>query len=189
MNKLYLSIIITLLFTFAISAQTGDVTKEPGYVDFGDFTSFETSTGVTEVILEEDLLSVLATISDEEDPNIMAILEGLKLVKANIFKVDESNQKELKSYVANIDSKLSNTKWKRIVKTRSENELANVYIKFNSDKKITGLVVTSFEKDGEAAFVNIVGSVDLATIGKLGKKFNIPHLEGLKNHKDQKDEN
>lgn len=189
MNKIFLSIIIALLFTLTVTAQSGDVTKEPGYVDFGDFTSFEKSTGVTEVILEEDLLSVLATISDEEDPNIMSVLEGLKLVKANVFKVDETNQDELKSRVANIDSKLSNTDWKRIVRTRSESELANVYIKFNTGKKITGLVVTSFEKDHEAAFVNIVGTIDLATIGKLGKKFNIPHLEGLKHHRNEKDEN
>ncbi len=189
MNKIIYSLIIGLFLSFTINAQSDDVKNEPGYVEFGDLTSFETSTGVTEVILDEDLLSVLATISDEKDPNIMSILDGLKLVKANIFKVDESNQEKLKNRVADIDSKLSNTDWKRIVRTRSASELANVYIKYNSDKKITGLVVTSFEKDGEAAFVNIVGTIDLATIGKLGKKFNIPHLEGLKHHKGNEDEN
>lgn len=189
MNKIIYSLIIGLLLSFTINAQTDDVKNEPGYVEFGDLTSFESSTSVTEVILDEELLSVLATISDEKDPNIMSILDGLKLVKANIFKIDKSNQEELKNRVADIDSKLSNTDWKRIVRTRSASELANVYIKYNSDKKITGLVVTSFEKDGEAAFVNIVGTIDLATIGKLGKKFNIPHLEGLKHHKGNEDEN
>ena len=71
---------------------------------------------------------------------------------------------------------------------RGEDEAANVYIKLNSKKQIIGLVVTSLESGGDAAFVNIVGTIDLATIGKLGKKFNIPHLEGLKHHKDKKDE-
>ncbi|MGD8306603.1 MAG: DUF4252 domain-containing protein [Ignavibacteria bacterium] len=189
MNKIIYSLIIGLFLSFTINAQTDDVKNEPGYVEFGDLTSFETSTGVTEVILDGDLLSVLATISDEEDPNIMAILEGLKLVKAHIFKVDSINHEKLRSRVANIDSKLSNTNWKRIVRTRSDKESASVYIKLSSDKKITGLVVTSFEKNGEAALINIVGKIDLATIGKLGRKFNIPHLEGIKHHKGNEDEN
>lgn len=189
MNKLFLSIAISLFFVFAINAQTENIKNEPGYVEFGDLTQFETTTGVTEVILDAELLSVLATISDDEDPNIMAILDGLKLVKAHVFEVDDSNKDEIKKRVSDIDSKLSNTSWKRIVRTRSDRELANVYIKFNSDKKITGLVVTSFEDDSDAAFVNIVGQIDLATIGKLGNKFNIPHLEGIKHREGKKDEN
>lgn len=39
-----------------------------------------------------------------------------------------------------------------------------------------GLVVTSVGDDDEAAFVNIVGTIDLATLGRLGKQFNIPQL-------------
>ena len=179
-----------LLFTFLlvnVFAQSTDVTKEPGYVNFGSLTEFENSTGVTEVILDEDLLSVLAEISTEEDPNVMEILKGLKLVRANVFEVTESNKSELEAKVNNIDSKLMNSNWKRIVKTRSDDEIANIYIKQNSNKQIVGLVVTSVGDDDEAAFVNIVGTIDLATIGKLGKQFNIPHLDGVK-HKDKEDE-
>ncbi len=53
---------------------------------------------------------------------------------------------------------------------------------------IIGLAVTTLEADGEAAFVNIVGTIELATIGKLGNKFNIPHLEGVGNHNGDRDE-
>jgi len=185
MNKLKIIIAALTILSINILAQSSDVTKEPGYVDFGDFPEFENSTKVTEVILDEDLLSVLATMSDVDDPNIMAILDGIKLVKANVYEINEGNKALLKDRINEIDSKLSNTKWKRIVKTRSDEELANVYIKLNNDKKIIGLAVTNFEKDGEAAFVNIVGNIDLSTIGKLGKKFGIPHLEGV-NHDDDK---
>ncbi|MEE9448482.1 MAG: DUF4252 domain-containing protein [Ignavibacteriaceae bacterium] len=177
-----------LLFSFALFAQSSDLKNEPGYVDFGDFSAFESSTGVTEVILEEDLLSMLAQISSEEDPNIMAILNGLKLVKAHVFEVSEENQDELKSRIDKIDSRLTGSNWKRIVRTRSAEEIANVYIKQNSSKQIVGLAVTTLESDGEAAFVNIVGTIDLATIGKLGNKFNIPHLEGVGKHNGDSDE-
>ena len=185
MNNLKIIIAALTILSINILAQSSDVTKEPGYVDFGDFSEFKNSTKVTEVILDEDLLSVLATMSDVDDPNIMAILDGIKLVKANVYEISDANKDLLKDRINEIDSKLSNTKWKRIVKTRSDEELANVYIKLNNDKKIIGLAVTNFEKDGEAAFVNIVGNIDLSTIGKLGKKFRIPHLEGV-NHDDDK---
>lgn len=180
---------IIVIFTLNLFAQTGDVTKEPGYVDFGDLTQFEKSTGVTEVTLDEDLLSTLAEISTDEDPNVMEILKGLKLVKANVFEVNESNQAELEARVNSIDSRLINSNWKRIVRTRSNDELANVYIKRNNNKEIVGLAVTTVEKNDEAAFVNIVGKINLASIGRIGKQFNIPHLNDVKHNKEKSDEN
>ncbi len=186
MKKIKLIVAAIVILSISVLAQSTDVTKEPGYVDFGDFTAFENSTKVTEVILDEDLLSVLATLSDVDEPNIMSILNGIKLVKANVYEISDENKDLLKKRINEIDSKLSNTKWKRIVKTKSEDEIANVYIKLNNDKKIVGLAVTNFEKGGEAAFVNIVGNIDLATIGKLGKKFGIPQLEGVNHDNDKK---
>ena len=129
MNLLKYLFVIYLFIIIPIHSQTSDVTNEPGYFNFGDLSSLENSTGVTEVILEEDLLSVLATISNEKDPNIMAILNGLKLVKANVYEVNEENQDEMKDRVNDIDSRLSKSNWKRIVRTRSSEEIANVYIK------------------------------------------------------------
>jgi len=184
MNKIKIIIATVALLSINVLSQSTDVTKEPGYVDFGDFTVFENSAKVTEVILDEDLLSVLATMSDENDPNIMSILNGIKLVKANVYEISDENKDLLRKRINEIDMKLTNSNWKRIVKTRSEEEMANVYIKLNNDKKIVGLAVTNFEKGGEAAFVNIVGNIDLATIGKLGKKFGIPHLGDVKHEKE-----
>ncbi len=178
MKKLFLALVVVLA-TINLMAQTSDVTKEPGYVDFGDLSFLEDGGKVTEIILDEDLLSALATISSEEDPNIMAILNGLKLVKANVFEITDDNESYLKEKVDKVDKELMNKGWKRIVKTRSDEEIANIYIKQNQDKQIIGLVVTSVGKDDEAAFVNIVGKIDLATIGKLGKKFNVPTLENV----------
>jgi hypothetical protein len=179
---------LILFLSVSLIAQT-DITKEPGYVDFGNLAEFESSTGVTEVVLDEDLLSTLAEISTDEDPNVMAILKGLKLVKANVFEISDDNKSELQAKVNSIDSKLMDSNWKRIVKTRSDEEIANVYIKQNNKKQIVGLVVTSVGDEDEAAFVNIVGTIDLATIGRLGKQFNIPHLDGVNHQKEKENEN
>ena len=42
-----------LFFTFALFAQSGDLKNEPGYIDFGDFSAFETSTGVPKLFLKK----------------------------------------------------------------------------------------------------------------------------------------
>jgi len=166
------------LYAFVINAQ--DVTKEPGYVDFGDLTKFESSMGVTEVFLEEDLLSVVADLTSESDPAVTELLKGLKLVKANVYKMDGFNA-ELDKKITEIDKKLTSANWKRIVKSKNQKENANVYIKFGTNKKdIVGLVVMAIEEDGEAAFVNIVGRIDMKAIGRLGKNLNIPNLDKIK---------
>jgi hypothetical protein len=115
----------------------------------------------------------------------MAVLNGLKLVKANVYQIGDNNSTALTEKINKLDSKLTSDKWKRIVKTRSEDELANVYIKQNGNGKIIGLVVTTFDPSGEAAFVNIVGEIDLKTIGKLGGKLNIPHLDDINDNDNQ----
>lgn len=178
--KIYLTAIISLFLIVSLTAQS-DVTKEPGYVDFGNFDAFQDADGVTEVFLEEELLSALAQISPDEDPNMMALLSDLKLVKVNVFHVNESIEGKIDARINEIDRKLSGTEWKRIVKSKEKDERANVYIKLGKNKKdVVGLVVTTMEKNGDAAFVNIVGNIDLKNIGKLGNKFDIPTLDKIK---------
>ena len=68
--------------------------------------------------------------------------------------------------------------WDRIVRMKDRDEAADVYIKTENDG-IIGLLVTAFNEDDEAAFVNIVGDINLETIGKLGDKFDIPSLDSI----------
>ncbi len=104
----------------------------------------------------------------------------MKLIKVYSFKATGYNAKEISGKIDQIDKKLSGKDWNRIVKVKSSNENTNVYIKATPDQKnIVGLVVTSLDEDGEAAFVNIVGSIDMDALGRLGNKFNIPSLENI----------
>jgi hypothetical protein len=46
--------------------------------------------------------------------------------------------------------------------------------------RIAGLVVMAVEPGDEAAFVNIVGDIDPAQIGRLGRKFDIEPLDSIR---------
>jgi len=181
--KRLLCIIPVIMFFAAISilAQNKeDYSNDPGYVDFGDLAPIMNSDNMTEVNIESYLLKMVSNMTAKDDPELSSLLQGLKLVKVYSFKVDGKSAREISGKIDQIDNKLSNKDWNRIVKVKSKGENTNVYIKTTPDQKhIVGLVVTSLEKDGEAAFVNIVGKIDMDALGRLGNKFDIPSLEKI----------
>ncbi|HSP88740.1 MAG TPA: DUF4252 domain-containing protein [Ignavibacteriaceae bacterium] len=169
--------IFAAFFTISLYSQN-DYSKEKGYFDFGDLSSFEKGEGVTEVFLESNILKLVSTITEDDEPELSAMLNGLQLVKVNVFEVSDKNESGLRTKIDDLDKKLVSQKWDRIVRTKGGEEAINVYIKTNN-KNIDGLVVTSLDKSGEAVFVNIVGTIDLKKIGKLGAKFDIPTLDKI----------
>ena len=74
-----------------------------------------------------------------------------------------------------------------MVRTKNPGEYVEVYTQFGPNETLTGLVVMSVQENKEAVFVNIVGEIDPAKLGKLSDKFNIPKLKSLeietKSHK------
>jgi Domain of unknown function (DUF4252) len=170
--------VILLLTTFTTIAQS-DYSKEPGYFDFGDLSVFEKGDGVTEVFLESNIFKMVASATEEKDPDLSSMLNGLKLVKVNVFNVNDKNVNGIRERIDEADKKLVDQKWDRIVRTKGGDEAVNVYIKTSGNNNILGLVVTTLDKHDQAVFVNIVGNIDLKKIGKLGAKFDIPSLDKI----------
>ncbi len=184
--------VIFLITVFSILAQKKDYSNEPGYVNFGSFEELQKGDEVAEIMIEEHLLKMVAKLAGKEDVEMSSLLGGLKLVKVNTFEVNENNRSRLISKIKDIDRELMNKNWDRIVRVKKKSEIANIYIKTSGDNKIEGLVVTTLGDDHEAAFVNIVGNIDLDSIGRLSEKFNIPELgklHGKKENHDKDDEN
>ncbi len=181
--------IVMLLFAFSVTAtaqQQGDYSKEPGYFDFGNILSLKSGDTVTEVYLEEPLLKMVAQMGDAKQEGFGNAIEGLKLVKVNEFMVDQKNIEKLYDVLASVDNDLQSKKWNRIVKTKHGESLANVYVKSGSNNSFDGLVITAVDKNGKVTLVNIVGKIDLATIGKLSQQFHFPNVDKMKEkHKEK----
>ncbi len=174
--KTKIVLMLMMFLSIALLAQKNDYTRYKGYVDLGSFDSFDDSEQFTEVLIEEHLIRMVAKVAKNREPELSDILEGIKLVKVHAFETDDSSFEELKDRASKIDGELLSKDWDRIVKVRSRGEFVNVYIKTGNEDLIYGLVVASVEKNGEAAFVNIVGDINLETIGRLGDQFDIPSL-------------
>ncbi|MCB0730380.1 MAG: DUF4252 domain-containing protein [Ignavibacteriae bacterium] len=180
MKKLISLISIIMLFAAAnIMGQEEDYSKYPGFANFGDLSGMEDGEQVTEILIEEKLLRMVSKFT-KDDVELSDLIGGLKLIKVNTFEVTPSNSDQLMKRAQMIDKDLMGKKWDRIVKTKSRGEVANVYIKTAGDDEFVGLTVVSIDEGGEAAFVNIVGSINMDALGKLGQKFDIPGIGDIK---------
>ena len=172
---------IFLVFSFVmplmLSAQKKDYSGEIGYVDFKDLSRYETEERYTEIILEDNLLRLAAKFANHEDPQLSELISNLKLVQVFVVEVNRSNMPDLKAKVTAVNDKLMNSKWDRIVRVKDRGENVSVLINIDEETNINGLVVTAFDDNDEATFVNIVGRIDLDTIGRLSDKWDIPHLD------------
>ena len=188
MKKQLLMMVILLGFLISTGfAQKNDYSSYKGYIDFGNLEEFETGEEVTEVLIEEHLIKMVAKLATKEEPELSSVLDGIKLIKVHTFEVSQNNASELSNRISEIDKALMNKGWDRIVRTKSKEEVTNVYILTNSEEKVEGLVVAGFEKDGDATFVNIVGDINLETIGELSNKFDIPSISDIHEKKESKE--
>jgi len=177
--KTLINLFVVMIFISAagLMAQE-DYSKYPGFANFGDLTALEDGEMVTEILIEEKLLNMVAKFT-KDDIELSDLIGGLKLIKVNTFEVTPSNASELMKKAESIDKDLMKRNWDRIVKTKSKGEVANVYIKTNGDEEFVGLTVVSIDEGGEAAFVNIVGKINMDALGKLGQKFDIPGIDSI----------
>jgi len=170
--------VLVLMSAASIMAQEKDYSGYAGFANFGDLSALEDGEMVTEILIEEKLLRMVAKFT-KDDEELSDLIGGLKLIKVNTFEVTPSNSEELMDRAKSIDRDLMAQNWDRIVKTKSRGEVANVYIKTAGDDEFVGITVVTVDEGGEAAFVNIVGSINMDTLGKLGQKFDIPGLDDI----------
>lgn len=184
-----LKTLVVLLFVMnmnLLAQQKGDYSKEPGYFDFSQFTSIKTGDMTTEVYLEEPLLKMAGKMAEEKNGKVGNMISALKLVKVNEFNIDWKEFTKMETAIESMDKDLLAKQWDRIIKTKSKNDYTNVYVKSGSDGNFVGLVVTSLNKSGKVTFVNIVGRIDLETIGQLSEQFNFPNA-GKAKEKEEKE--
>ncbi len=155
-----------------------EVRRHPGYVDFSSLPIPTEGEEIVEVYLRAPLLRLVGKAAGD-DPALGGMLSKLLLIRVNTFPIDTTMALALQPKIAKIESELAKKAWEKVVRVKDrKGETAHVYLKLQ-DSKILGLLVMAVEPGGDAAFVNIVGEIDMEAIGKLGKKLDIPALEGV----------
>ena len=188
--KKKLAIMMMLLFGLTLNnyAQDYDYSQYPGFVDFGNLEQFENSDESTEVLINQNLLKMVAKmgshmeVNGKRDSSFAQMIGGLKLIRVNVFGIDSTKTKSVFGLIRKINRDLMRKGWDRLVRQKSKNERTNVFIKTDNNSVIQGLVVTAVDKS-EATFVNIVGKIDLEKLGELSSNFDIPNLGDVMSNK------
>jgi hypothetical protein len=188
--------ITLLLFALVISIiaqQKEDYSKYPGYFNYKEFAQLKNAESLTEVYLEEPLLKMVAGMAGNKQEGLGEAIGGLKLVRVNEFRIPKSEITNVESLIGSMDNSLQSKNWERIIRTNSKNDYTNVYLKKEADDGFVGLTIISLnrllkkednsDEFGKATFVNIVGKIDLTTIGKVSAQLKVPGLGDSKKDK------
>jgi uncharacterized protein DUF4252 len=126
------------------------------------------------VTLDEDKLRFASGFLSEGDQNQATaknLVSGLKAINVRVFEFDTAGQ-FAPSDVDAIRKQLQSPGWSKIVDVKDGAEMAEVYM-FGKGKDLGGLAIIAGEKK-ELTVVNIVGPIDLKSLGSLAGKFGVP---------------
>lgn len=164
-----------LLFLLAAPAWAGKP-PDPGAVPFDAFDLFPHDKLSVEIDLEGPILRMVAAATSKEDPGFSKLMAGLKAIRVQVFPMKEAGGAALlQPKINRVLSWLEDHGWHSIVRVRDKGDQSYIYLK-EEDGQIVGLTILTLEANDDAALVNIVGKLDPAEIGRLGRDLDIPQL-------------
>lgn len=169
-------VLASVMLCGAVMAQEDD----PGYVDFGTLDiPFEGESSV-EILLRRPLLRMIAESSREEDPEFSELLARLQLIHVQSFPFEADDAEYINERVSRAAERFDRRNdWERVVRVIGRRESSFISLKMDRNR-IAGLLLMVVDPKHEVFYVNIVGDIDMAQIGRIGRRFKISQLEDLK---------
>ncbi len=172
--------LLSILLFVAVAGSTGTwaeipLPEQPGYIDFADLGLIDEAEAETsvEIYLKDPLLSLVAAATRLEDEELANMLAVLDLIQVRAYD-------DLGPSYETIAARLRTCTvpgWEQVVRVREQDQQVQVYIRVD-DKNIAGLLVLACE-ESEFVLINIVGPIDLAQVGRIGRKFDLDPLDAL----------
>ena len=157
--------------------QESKTTHLAGYVDLKKVFDIDLDQVETEVEISNPLLALVAKATESEDQEFSELLAGLKMIKVYTFSTDSQERIKVKEKIDILDRQMTADKWNRFLRLRDGQEFTNGYLKFEGNK-IDGFTLLSLDEQ-ETVLINIVGDLNIESLSKLSKTFNIPKLDSL----------
>ena len=167
---LLLVIVAGMLYVSRTHAQ---VSEQPGYVEFGDFSLLSDEPPKVEISLGAALLGFLSAATEEEDAELANTLSRLQSIRVSVLEVDEDKVDSTEQFIAGIASDLEGQGWERAVLVRDEEATVHMYMKM-VDGHVAGMTVMMAGDDNDAVFMNIVGDIEPKQLGRVAAKFGVP---------------
>lgn len=185
-SKIAVAALIAGLLTLPATVAWGadeSVENLPGYVDLGGIEIPSGAKEVQEIDLGPALLQLAAGEEQGEESPLAQALAQVKSIRVKAFSIDEGEAERLRPRIEKMQADLESRGWESVIRMRDDQEMVNVSVKRDGER-MAGIMVIALDPGDEAAFVNVVGDLDLALLAQaafgLGGEGLDQMLEGLK---------
>jgi hypothetical protein len=179
-----------LLLVAGSSGVLAQAEEKPGYFPIDRFDILSSDSVSLEINLGSALLGLVGAALEADEPELSKLIRGLEAIRVRVADADDLDLESVRSGLSAATGWLDSNNWSPMLRLRDDDEEIYVYFQI-TDEVMRGLAVLAVESNGEAVLVNIVGSLDAASLAGLARAFDIPQLglaAGLGSH-DEDDEN
>ncbi|HXO18513.1 MAG TPA: DUF4252 domain-containing protein [Thermoanaerobaculia bacterium] len=149
---------------------------QPGYVPLAELAIFSRQELTTEIDLEGPLLHLVGEATRNDDPEFSKLIGDLRAIRVQVAPTRGLDAAKVRAKMDETVRWLEAKGWHAIVRVKEKGEETYIYTREVHDQ-IVGLAVLSLEPGGDAAMVNIVGRLDVAQLGRLGRGLHLPQLD------------
>ena len=167
-TKILTGLFCTLLALPAM-AQEDELKDLPGYVDFGDLSATYGEPKIT-INLGGTMLGFVGMMSSAESPETSELISKLKGIRVQIYSMDE-DASAAKNQFGETRKGLKSSGWEPVVQINEDDEQVLVYMKMEGGN-MEGMTVMVVDEE-EAVFVNIIGQLNPAELGKVMESFDV----------------
>jgi uncharacterized protein DUF4252 len=179
MRALIFGSFLLLVLAAAPPARAGKPPAPSGAVPLDELNLFPRDKLSVEINLEGPLLLMVASATKKDDPDFSRLMSGLKAIRVQVFPMkDSGGAGALRPKIDRAVRWLEDRGWHSTVRVRDKGEETYIYLK-EADGQIVGLTILALDPDEDAALINIVGKLDPAEIGRLGRDLDIQPLQRI----------
>jgi hypothetical protein len=158
----------------------------PGALPFDQLEIFSRNDLTTEINLDGAILKLVSSASDDDDPEFSRLVSGLEAIRVQVAPLTAGNPEKVRAKLDQAVHWLESKGWTAVVRTKEKGEETYIYTK-QVKGVMVGLTVLSFELGKEASVVNIVGRLDPAQLGRIGRGFHVHQLDKISPKDKDKD--
>ena len=125
-----------------------------------------------EISLGGALLRFLAIAIANEDQELADTIGKLKSIRISVFELQPEDLADATARAIAISKQLKADGWETAVEINSDDTLVRMFMKSHADK-VAGMTVIVIEPESDAVFINIVGEIDPAQLGRVTNQFGI----------------
>jgi hypothetical protein len=168
--KYLITIALSVLLSASVWAQSAELESMPGYVDFGSLNAIYGEPRVM-INIGGPLMQLLrATARHSDDPGAAAMMQDLEGVRVNIYDIG-GNQAPALEQMGQAKAALEARQWQPFVQVKEDGENVQMFTKVEGEK-MQGMAIMVVN-DEEAVFLNILGEIDPAHVGRVVDQLNV----------------